>query len=420
VDVWLLTLTTWAHEAAQGRPPFAAPGARSARMVYRRRWQASATLQRVLARLILLVVLLAAHSAHQARAWRPARWQNADGKAEAGAVVAAARSAGPGRGKTAVVFRTKGVPRSGLLQRLERWRGALPWDMYDVWVSSDETSKLAGGLYPGHVTRMVEPDVWLHTYAVRDMAAAYPVLVSLDTLCRNTGSDKPNWCMWPRVFQTEAVLLWWRAAGDYGYRTVWVVQDDVEYTGDLPSFLGSFNDSVDFVAPETMVLMGPRWPWRNIATYQDGKPLWFASEGVRRYSAPFLDRLEAMTVRGESAWSEAAAPTVCRATHCTWATFPASSLSQRFDHMSNEGVPLLTMSELQKLTRISHDWQNVWVHKVSEDSDKPSGLAHKAKLLLPRLGALATMATLLGGRRWLRSSCRRLIGGVGRACKTSS
>jgi hypothetical protein len=60
------------------------------------------------------------------------------------------------------------------------------------------------------------------------------------------------------------------------------------------------------------------------------------------------------------------------------------------------------------------------VHKVSEDSDKPSGLAHKAKLLLPRLGALATMATLLGGRRWLRSSCRRLIGGVGRACKTSS
>eukprot|EP00927_Polykrikos_kofoidii_P055704 TRINITY_DN49919_c0_g1_i1.p1 TRINITY_DN49919_c0_g1~~TRINITY_DN49919_c0_g1_i1.p1 ORF type:complete len:369 (-),score=-11.05 TRINITY_DN49919_c0_g1_i1:109-1215(-) len=329
-------------------------------------------------------------------------------------------------GPYAVVFRTQGQPQPTFLARMRRWRAQLPLD-FDVWISSDQTKKPAAELSNQAVTRMSDHQpVYLHTYSMRDLGSNFPVIFHLDTLCQQTGHTA-NWCTWARVFQTEAILAWWRAArarslgapGDKEsppYEVVWVVQDDVDYTGNIAQFLQSFGTEYDFVSPEPMSPIGPSWPWRDVTTYRTGVQLWFASEGVRGYSGAFLGKLESRTVAGESGWSESAAPTLCRLVGCRASAFPPGSISRRFDWES-QGDQVLTDAQLQRLVaQGAAEWQNVWVHKVAENKDNTwtviIGRRWKRWLTWGFLGAFICYAMLVARCRHvvLRGTLRKLVG----------
>ena len=249
----------------------------------------------------------------------------------------------------------------------------------------------------------------MHRYSMRDMATKFPVLISLDALCHDSPNIPDSWCrVWPKIFQTEAILLWWRAARDnnFVYSHIWVVQDDVEYTGDPGQFLTSDEfRGYDLVTPHAIHPIVKDHTARQITVLSNTDRLWFGSEGVRRYSARLLDVLEQRSKAGESAWSEFSAPTICRQSpmQCRFTHFPRDVISQRFNWEDNTDGTILTADELADLVVSDPAWQDVWVHKVWNNDARKKGKGwgaagaadHGVSLMVVILIALASVFAVL-------------------------
>ena len=280
----------------------------------------------------------------------------------------------------------------------------------DFWVSIDTTRM------PGIVANAVDVSnnkrgddgLYLtHRYDMRRMLRLYPVVMKLETLCISAaGLPRENWCgNWPRVFQNEATLIWTRDSRDAGfgpYRQVWIVQDDVEYTGNPASFLSSFA-GYDLVSSRLFIEKNNKG--RQIMLY-DTSNIWYGDEGVRGYSLRLLDFLERESQEERGSWSEFAAPTVCCEIMpgCTWAQFDKASISPRFYWSQNTGRKRLSAGELKKLVDDGADhgrWRNAWVHKVF---DSPStSVEHNSFFFSRYLFLLVFMIAVFFGafrRRW--------------------
>ena len=346
----------------------------------------------------------------------------------------------------AIVFRSRCEPGPALRRRLLRWSKSIsaqpPKKRCDIWVSTDmsndtdrfslknaaeisgETNrslKIAEIIEPPQqvirrqfVNMTTErPDLsnamwknlsenkienwWLHTYTVVNAVKQFPVLVLLHRRCMKT-LDWGYCDIWARVFQTEFVLLWLSEASSRGmtYEKIWVLQDDVEFTGDPAAFLHSpkFKD-VDFISPHPTVQVPRHHVARHISTFpfvhplgkndRDYKNMFFAGEGIRGYSRAFLVALHIETLLGHSAWSEFAAPTLCNhISFCKQAYFAKNEFSTRWE-WEDQTDCALTSTELEKkmdpwFQFLSSAWKDVWVHKVT-DSKLPKRIFGSCQLV---------------------------------------
>ncbi len=242
---------------------------------------------------------------------------------------------------------------------------------------------------------------WLHEYTAVNAAKSYPVLLKLHRICMATLGW--GYCdVWARVFQTEFILLWLSAARTKGmtYKKIWVIQDDVEFTGDPATFLLSRKfEKLDLISPHPSVRVSARHSARYIWTYpfvgQPGKnnaahkELFFSGEGIRGYSSEFLAALQNEAVLGHSAWSEFAAPTLCNhmSSICKQGNFERSDFSARWE-WEDQTDCALTSTELEKklepwFQSLSSVWKDVWVHKVT-DAGLPKRMPGLCRLIKKR------------------------------------
>ena len=222
---------------------------------------------------------------------------------------------------------------------------------------------------------------WLHNYTVHNIASTFPHIFALDRLCRK--HLKGGYCdIWARIYQTEFILLWMKAAREHNfkqYSKVWVIQDDVEYTGDPATFLFSPEFlNADFVSPHAIAAIRQKHEAEKISTlsfasnFESGK-LYFAGEGVRKYSWNFLSLLYDYATLGESAWSELSAASICkhRPTRCKSTHFPRTVFSARWEWEDQTKCILSAETLDLKLRWWSSEqsdiWQDKWVHKVTDD-----------------------------------------------------
>ena len=320
----------------------------------------------------------------------------------------------------AIVFRNRCHLGPALERRILRWSRSLSarpeGQRCDIWVSSDlssvhddnpktdtvqqmEFTEMSANQSVQILTEIREENYmwrslpenkiikwWLHSYTVHNVASAFPHIRSLDKLCERFLGW--GYCeVWARIYQTEFILLWMNATQEQGfhqYSHVWVMQDDVEYTGDPAEFLFSpaFSNS-DFVSPHGILPIRSKQIAQKISTlpfarnYESGN-LYFAGEGVRRYSWDFLTLLYDRAILGESAWSELSAPSICKyySDRCKSMRFPRNAFSAKWAWEDQTECILSAVQLDQKLrwweTRRDHSdiWQDRWVHKVV-DSNAP-------------------------------------------------
>jgi hypothetical protein len=336
----------------------------------------------------------------------------------------------------ALVFRSRCDPGPALERRILRWSRSLSarplGQRCDIWVSSDHSPKLYTEqeiLFAGSHSKVLKTleakgiqdedpkkdtvkqmryrkdieksstiynltdnalwkslpendihDWWWHSYTVHNVASTFPNIFSLDRLCRkNLGW---GYCdIWARVYQTEFILLWMIAARDVGfnhYSYVWVIQDDVEYTGDPATFLFSPDYlNTDFVSPHGIISVSPTHAAKEVSTLsfapnQASGKLYFAGEGIRRYSWSFLSLIYHFALLGESAWSEFSAPTICKhyPDRCKSTSFTRDMFSPRWE-WEDQTTCILTAEILDSKFEpwpfsMSSIWTNKWVHKVTD------------------------------------------------------
>ena len=189
----------------------------------------------------------------------------------------------------------------------------------------------------------------VHTYTETMLCQQYPVLEG-ECRPRADAGSKGHWWQWGNKasgegqepapaslawgFHLEAVNLWVQQTRKDLFEYVWVLEDDVGFSGDLCSdFCTSYvMDASDLLTGECFAVFQPlrtrsqalvsRWCWRATASdaflsfVAPGERLKCA-EHVQRFSRAFLDRLHELSIGASgqppvAAWSEMGAPTLCR------------------------------------------------------------------------------------------------------------
>ena len=126
-------------------------------------------------------------------------------------------------------------------------------------------------------------------------------------------------------FHVEAILVWCRMCSAHlQYEHVWVVEDDVGFSGDMGNFLADYADSdVDLLTHTVQHVSMPQedaggvdWFWTHVASDEFVKHVpshlrLKGAEHVQRFSRRFLTALDQLSSQGITAWSEQAVPSLC-------------------------------------------------------------------------------------------------------------
>jgi len=161
-------------------------------------------------------------------------------------------------------------------------------------------------------------------YAEDDMLRSFDVLEEMRKAIPDTQNVRDSftlpcrkslaWC-----YHVEAILLWWLhvAGGADDPSSVWVIEDDVGYSGDMFAFVQAYaNDPSDLIA-HAYQRVDPGWVWCNTASpgFLELAPLAErvrCAEHVQRMSGRLLRALHRHCTQRVSAWSEMSVPTLCR------------------------------------------------------------------------------------------------------------
>ncbi len=238
----------------------------------------------------------------------------------------------------AVVYRSHS-PTHAMLERVVKLKNDLPPN-YDLIMSVDLTSQNSEAERKRLLDMYAAYNLNVTSYDEDDMVAAFPHLH--DAIFFPNGTEKsksPRFYemhLFPWGFHTEAIMLWWMKHGaQYDY--VWILEDDMSYTGNMKQLLTSFGDTnppetefsiidspirsnhtqpYDFISAKPWRVTGDWWIWMNVYTDQfdalySGRQRFVSAEHVQRMSRRFLEQLYTLTTLGVHMWSEEFPNTVC-------------------------------------------------------------------------------------------------------------
>jgi len=236
---------------------------------------------------------------------------------------------------TAFVVRTLS-PTQAQAERIATWFKNLKDESnVSLWVSTNggdgDDNTLLEALRVAGFQR-----VDVHKYTEDDMKETYPALRDKEFLA------------WQ--FHVQAVDLWWQAQAKPRPDHVWIIEDDVGYTGDISDLIGSVaNASDDFLTSpqdknETYLLKLGALTWHadcQTSAYQHrvGTERRAAREHVQRFSKALLHKLHEWSLRGELDTSEAMTGTVAMVEHLKVGWLPEGSIGQPFSCCEGQVAP---------------------------------------------------------------------------------
>ena len=174
---------------------------------------------------------------------------------------------------------------------------------------------------------VVGNDIFFHEYTEKDMLYVYPTLESLnkDQAYSKSRIKSQNRCSLAWGFHTEAINCWYQeiakknARQNY-YRHIWVVEDDVGYSGNICKFISYYSNdgfnNADFITAN-LTHVDKLWHWKNTCSqaYNIKYPMPCrvkTKEHCQRISSTFLNCLHKLgKIDGCHAWSESYLPTIC-------------------------------------------------------------------------------------------------------------
>lgn len=268
--------------------------------------------------------------------------------------------------KEAFVIRTF-KPSAGNRKLIYAWLSDLKaHEHIDIYVSIDQTGHkhteevqnlIAGTHAAGfHVNG-------IHKYTQDDMTLAYPALIGKE----NHGKRKYSL---PWGYHVQSVDLWLQTlARTYQtYEYIWVVEDDLGYSGNMSSLLKRYSkSSSDLISTPAKSPNRSFWEDGQSEKYKQrvskSQRLWM-SEHIVRMSGRLLEKLHDWSIAGAIDRSEAMTYNVCRLEkmHCSW--FAAHDVGKPFSTKSKDAIHKM----------------EVWEEMVSKDFAKGhSRLYHPVK-----------------------------------------
>ena len=162
----------------------------------------------------------------------------------------------------------------------------------------------------------VGKDIHVCEYTEADMLRLYPSL----SVCAekpayvNSKIKKRGRCSLAWGFHVEAINYWFHTQPLQQYTFVWVVEDDVGFSGDFAGFISSYSSNEEDLIYDTKTPVADSWYWRDVhspyfSASFTGRLV--ASEHVQRFSKKLLDCLHTLGKTHEChAWSESLVPTI--------------------------------------------------------------------------------------------------------------
>jgi len=233
---------------------------------------------------------------------------------------------------TCLLVRTHN-PTPAQVDRIGEWFRALQGTEFELFVSVDVTAPTGLAAVSQLCTRI--PPARIHTYTEVEMINQYfhSMRYFIDPINFPGGAGAKRVHAERRAqgyslawgLHVEPICLWAHAVG-WRFQHVWVCEDDVGFSGDLPTFLRAYeHDQSDlltntaapssvFKAPQVkcgvVVRPGSGWFWHDTCTpaYARSVPSFArykTSEHLNRFSNRIVRELDRLSrVEGVSAWSE--------------------------------------------------------------------------------------------------------------------
>ncbi len=250
-------------------------------------------------------------------------------------------------------------PSVAMLSRIKTW-------FHDI--SSRQNSSLQIDLHlsvditHNPCTFLIEPHIYLHTYTSADMEYVFPVL-------KNEMSDRVPPISQRAVmshrwgFHVEAIGLWYKRFVNKKYDYVWVVEEDVGFTGSVYELINSYTQNIEdlLVAEYSSTLTqwnglsdekSQGWCWHDTVSMLYSQMInedcrLTAPEHVQRFSAKCLLLLFGLSRRKICAWSEQSCPTLV-SQYLNLGTFHGKHVGSVFSWDGN-----ITQLEWEKYTQRS-------------------------------------------------------------------
>eukprot|EP00931_Biecheleriopsis_adriatica_P116139 TRINITY_DN91820_c0_g1_i1.p1 TRINITY_DN91820_c0_g1~~TRINITY_DN91820_c0_g1_i1.p1 ORF type:complete len:385 (+),score=61.50 TRINITY_DN91820_c0_g1_i1:63-1217(+) len=235
---------------------------------------------------------------------------------------------------TAFVVRTV-HPMQAMAERILSWFEDLKEaSEVELWVSTNgddaRLSNLTNALEEADF-RMVRK----HHYTDTDMKHMYPAL--------EFGHYLEGYQSLAYQYHVQAVDVWWQALAEPRPDHVWILEDDVGYSGDISDLLGSYaNTAADFLTgfqdedAAHIIKVAPQHGWHDACPTSG----WLARvppterraarEHVQRHSKALLNKLHDWSLRGEIDMSEAMPGTVCILENLTVGFLQKGSIGEEF------------------------------------------------------------------------------------------
>ena len=159
-------------------------------------------------------------------------------------------------------------------------------------------------------------DIHVCEYTEIDMLKLYPSL----SLCAkkpayvNSKIKRRGGCSLAWGFHVEAINYWFQTQQSQRYKFVWVVEDDVGFSGNFSEFISSYSANEEDFIYDTKAPVTDAWHWRKVHTPYFNSSFenhLVASEHVQRFSQKLLNRLHKLgTTHKCHGWSESLVPTI--------------------------------------------------------------------------------------------------------------
>mmetsp|Transcript_39556 Transcript_39556/g.64109 ORF Transcript_39556/g.64109 Transcript_39556/m.64109 type:complete len:271 (-) Transcript_39556:1077-1889(-) len=228
------------------------------------------------------------------------------------------------------------------IERIVEWsRDLTEWG--HVWLSFDVTFDHGIDDFRSTLDRCLkdaglEKDaVRVHTYSQEDMLLHYPILQVVSNRCkrlRGGGRLRKRKISLAWGFHAEAINVWYQSLRE-GYEYVWVLEDDVGFSGKLSELFQAYSTVESDLITDSLERTGSRWYWYETCSVRYtalvGKERYKAKEHVQRFSRALLNELDRMSRRKVCAWSEASVPTLCLHAGLEVSKFEKGHISSHFD-----------------------------------------------------------------------------------------
>eukprot|EP00943_MAST-04B_sp_MAST-4B-sp1_P009583 g9583.t1 len=171
---------------------------------------------------------------------------------------------------------------------------------------------------------LLDQDIHFHEYQESNLLSLYPNLneINIDRAYSNSRIKKENRCSLAWGMHVEAINYWYQQLKNC-YRNIWVIEDDVGYSGNICNLIEYYNDEEEYantdVITSHLTNVTKAWWWKDTCSknYDRQYPMMVrfkSPEHVQRFSTIFLNHLHTLGVeRGCHSWSESFVPTTCLA-----------------------------------------------------------------------------------------------------------